>query len=135
MNKVVLIGRLTRDPDLKFTPGKGTAVSTVTLAVDNYFRKDAEGKKTADFIPVIVWGKQAENLANYMTKGKLIGVSGRIQTRNYEAKDGTKRYVTEIIADEVQFLEKGTGQGDSGVASQYEYIDSMTQEDGEDIPF
>ncbi|MEY8763268.1 MULTISPECIES: single-stranded DNA-binding protein [Clostridium] len=105
MNKVVLIGRLTKDPELRFTPGTGKAVTTFTIAVDRRFSRD--GQKEADFIPVVVWGKQAESTANYMSKGKLIGVSGRIQTRNYEAKDGTRRYVTEVIAEEVQFLEWG----------------------------
>jgi single-strand DNA-binding protein len=107
MNKVVLIGRLTKDPELKFTPGTGTAVATFTLAVDRRFSKEKE--KEADFIPIVVWGKQAESTANYMSKGKLMGVSGRIQVRNYDAKDGTKRYVTEVVADEVQFLEWGNG--------------------------
>jgi single-strand DNA-binding protein len=105
MNKVILIGRLTKDPELKFTPGNGTAVTTLTLAIDRKFSKD--GQKEADFIPIVIWGKQAESTANYMSKGKLIGVSGRIQVRNYVAKDGTRRYVTEVIADEVQFLEWG----------------------------
>ena len=104
MNKVVLIGRLTKNPELRFTPGTGKAVATFTIAVDR--RTNKEGKKETDFIPIVVWGKQGENVANYMSKGKLIGISGRIQTRNYEAKDGTKRYVTEIVADEVQFLER-----------------------------
>lgn len=108
MNKVVLIGRLTKDPELKFTPGSGTAVATFTLAIDRRFSKD--GNREADFIPVVVWGKQAESTANYMSKGKLMGVSGRIQTRSYEAKDGTRRYITEVVADEVQFLEWGGKQ-------------------------
>jgi single-strand DNA-binding protein len=107
MNKVILIGRLTKDPELKFTPGTGTAVATFTLAVDRRFSKD--NQKEADFIPIVVWGKQAESTANYMSKGKLMGVSGRLQVRNYDAKDGTKRYVTEVVADEVQFLEWGNG--------------------------
>ncbi|WP_461207322.1 single-stranded DNA-binding protein [Clostridium sp. DL1XJH146] len=105
MNKVVLVGRLTRDPELKFTPGSGKAVTTFTVAVDRRFK--SPGQPEADFIPVVVWGKQAEATANYMSKGKLISVGGRIQTRNYEAKDGTRRYVTEVVADEVQFLEWG----------------------------
>ncbi len=66
-----------------------------------------DGKREADFVPIVVWGKQAESTANYMTKGKLIGISGRIQTRTYDAKDGTRRYVTEVVAEEVQFLEFG----------------------------
>ncbi|MFL0197930.1 single-stranded DNA-binding protein [Clostridium sp. WILCCON 0269] len=105
MNKVVLIGRLTKDPELRFTPGMGKAVTTFTIAVDRRFSKD--GQKEADFIPIVVWGKQAESTANYMSKGKLIGISGRIQTRSYESRDGIRKYVTEIIAEEVQFLEWG----------------------------
>lgn len=110
MNKVVLIGRLTRDPELRFAPGTGKAVATVTLAVDRRFA-NKDGQRETDFIPVVIWGKQAESTANYMSKGRLMGVSGRIQTRSYEAKDGTRRYVTEVIADEVQFLEWGNNNG------------------------
>lgn len=110
MNKVVLIGRLTRDPELRFAPGTGNAVATVTLAVDRRFA-NKDGQREADFIPVVIWEKQAESTANYMSKGRLMGVSGRIQTRSYEAKDGTRRYVTEVIADEVQFLEWGNNNG------------------------
>jgi single-strand DNA-binding protein len=110
MNKVVLIGRLTKDPELRFTPGSGTAVASITLAVDRRFSKDSQ-QREADFIPVVIWGKQAETTANYVSKGKLLGVSGRIQTRSYDAKDGTKRYVTEVVAEEVQFLEWGNGAG------------------------
>lgn len=105
MNKVTLIGRLTKDPELRYTPGAGTAVTTITLAVDRRMTKD--GQKEADFIPVVIWGKQAESTAQYITKGKLIGVAGRIQTRSYDAKDGSKRYVTEVVAEEVQFIEWG----------------------------
>lgn len=97
MNKVVLIGRLTKDPELRYTPGTGTAVSTVTLAVDRYNSKTQQME--ADFIPVVIYGKQAESLANYLSKGSPAAVSGRIQTRSYDAKDGTKRYVTEVVAD------------------------------------
>lgn len=97
MNKVVLIGRLTKDPELKFTPGTGNAVTTLTLAVDRYNTKT--GQKEADFIPVVIWGKTAESVANYLKKGSQAAISGRIQTRLYDAKDGTKRYVTEVVAD------------------------------------
>ena len=147
MNRVVLIGRLTKDPELRFTPGNGTAVTTFTIAVDRRFSKD--GQKEADFIPVVVWGKQAESTANYMSEGKLIGISGRIQTRNYEAKDGTRRYVTEVIADEVQFLEWGEkSQGSSnnmnsqsnnfGNTQSFDeniYGEDITPVDDGDIPF
>ena len=112
MNKVTLIGRLARDPELRFTPGAGKAVATFPLAVDRRFKR--EGQQEADFFNIVVWGKQAENTANYVAKGRLIAVSGRLETRNYEAKDGTRRYVTEIIADEVQFLEWGNKEQGSG---------------------
>jgi single-strand DNA-binding protein len=150
MNKVVLIGRLTKDPELKFTPGNGTAVATLTLAVDRRM-PNKNGQREADFISVTVWGKSAENTANYMSKGRLMGVSGRIQTRSYEAKDGTRRYVTEVVADEVQFLDKGNGNNGSNQnrpaastgnsnysAMDFEgsiYEDEMTPVDDGDIPF
>ena len=89
MNKVVLIGRLTKDPELRFTPGTGSAVTTLILAVDRYNTKT--GQREADFIPVVIWGKQAESAANYLSKGSQAAISGRIQTRSYDAKDGTKR--------------------------------------------
>ena len=116
MNKVVLIGRLTKDPELRFTPGSGAAVTTLTLAIDKYNTKT--GQKEADFVPVVVWGKQAESTANYMSKGSQVAISGRIQTRSYDAKDGTKRYVTEVVADQfggVEFLgSKGAGSNNAG---------------------
>lgn len=131
MNKVVLIGRLTKDPELKYTPGAGTAVATFSIAVDRRMQKD--GKKEADFIPIVVWGKQAESTAQYMSKGKLIGIAGRIQTRSYEAKDGGKRYVTEVVAEDVQFLEFGK-RSDEGTIAGNSY-DDMTPVDDGDIPF
>ncbi len=127
MNKIVLIGRMTKEPELKFTTGTGTAVCTFTIAVNRRFKK--EGQPEADFIPVVVWGKQAESTANYMSKGKLLSVAGRIETRFYEAKDGGRRYVTEVVADEVSFLEWGNkNQGQSN--NDYTPVD-----DGDDGPF
>ncbi|VDG74221.1 single-strand binding protein [Clostridium carnis] len=105
MNKVVLIGRLTKDPELRFTQGTGAAVTTFTLAVNRYNSKTQQNE--ADFIPIVILGKQAESAANYLTKGSQASISGRIQTRSYEAKDGGKRYVTEVVADAfggVQFV-------------------------------
>ena len=141
MNKVVLIGRLTKDPELKYTPGSGTAVTTITLAVDRRFSKEAQ--KEADFIPVVIWGKSAESTAQYMSKGKLIGIAGRIQTRSYEAKDGGRRYITEVVAEEIQFLEWGAknssneggfnGSNDAGFGSSS--FEDMTPIDDGDIPF
>ncbi len=104
MNKVVEIGRLTKDPQLKFIPGNGTAVCNFTMAVNRRFKK--EGQPDADFINVVVWGKQAESTANYMKKGSLVGVAGRIETRSYDGKSG-KVFITEVVAEEVHFLEFG----------------------------
>jgi single-strand DNA-binding protein len=103
MNRVVLVGRLTKDPELRFT-ASGVAVATFTLAVDRSF-KNANGEKETDFINCVVWRKPAENVANFLKKGSLAGVDGRMQTRNYEGQDGKRVYVTEVLAESVQFLE------------------------------
>ncbi|CUK44913.1 single-stranded DNA-binding protein [Listeria monocytogenes] len=103
MNRVVLVGRLTKDPDLRYTPA-GAAVATFTLAVNRPF-KNAQGEQEADFINCVVWRKPAENVANFLKKGSMAGVDGRVQTRNYEGNDGKRVYVTEIVAESVQFLE------------------------------
>jgi len=133
MNKVVLVGRLVKDPELKFAQGTGTAVCTFTIAVNRRFKR--ENQPEADFIPVVVFGKTAEACATYTAKGKLISVSGGIQTRNYEAKDGTKKYVTEIISDEVDFIEWATKPGENkSKSNDVEYTDVEPIEDGE-IPF
>lgn len=110
MNKVILIGRLTKDPDLRFIPGSGTATTNITLAVDKYNSK--EKKMEADFVPIVIWGKQAESTANYMRKGHQMAIFGKIQTRTYENKDGKKVYVTEVVAQEVKFL-SNSAQGQS----------------------
>jgi len=102
MNNVSLVGRLTKDPDLRYTPN-GVAVANFTIAVNRPFKK--EGEKEADFIQGVVWRKLAENLANYMKKGNQIGVVGSIQTRNYEDDDGKRVYVTEVLASNIEFLE------------------------------
>lgn len=121
MNRVILIGRITKDPEVRFTPGTGTAVTNITIAVDRYNPKSE--KREADFIPVVVWGKQAEAVANYITKGKLIGISGRLQQRAYLDKSQNKKYVIEVVADEVQFLEWGD-------TNQF-----MTKVEDDDVPF
>jgi len=103
INRSILVGRLTKDPDLRFTP-TGVAVATFTLAVNRPFV--AEGKeREADFINCVIWRKPAENVANFLKKGSLAGVEGRIQTRSYDGQDGKKVYVTEVVCDSVQFLE------------------------------
>ncbi|HDH4488997.1 TPA: single-stranded DNA-binding protein [Staphylococcus aureus] len=103
LNRTVLVGRLTKDPELRSTPN-GVNVGTFTLAVNRTFT-NAQGEREADFINVVVFKKQAENVEKYLSKGSLAGVDGRLQTRNYENKDGKRVYVTEVVADSVQFLE------------------------------
>lgn len=99
LNKITLIGRLTKDPELRYTQS-GTAVCTFTLAVDSGW---GDNKRT-DFITIVVWNKQGENAAQYLGKGKMAAVDGRLQIRSYDDKDGIKRYVTEVVADSVVFL-------------------------------
>ncbi|RSK28883.1 single-stranded DNA-binding protein [Bacillus sp. HMF5848] len=103
MNNVVLVGRLTRDPELKYL-GSGVAVSHVTIAINRNFR-NANGQIDADFVNCTIWRKSAENIANYCRKGSVVGVTGRLQSRSYD-KDGRRIYVTEVVADHVQFLSK-----------------------------
>ena len=108
MNKVVLIGRLTKDPELRYT-SSNIAVTSFTLAIDRTFSNQT-GERETDFINVVVWRKQAENVKNYLSKGSQAAVLGRIQSRSYDAEDGTKRYITEVVADNVEFLgSKGSG--------------------------
>ena len=102
MNKVVLIGRLTRDPELRYT-GSNTPVATFSLAVNRNFANQ-NGEREADFINIVVWRKQAENVKNFLTQGSQVAVEGRIQTRSYDDQNGQKRYVTEVVADNVEFL-------------------------------
>ncbi|MBU9710630.1 single-stranded DNA-binding protein [Evansella tamaricis] len=128
MNRVVLVGRLTKDPELRYT-ASGVAVATFTLAVNRPF-SNQQGEREADFINCVVWRKPAENVANYLKKGSLAGVDGRIQTRSYDNNEGRRVFVTEVVAESVQFLEPrgasggnpnqqpggnyGQGQGNSG---------------------
>lgn len=112
LNRIILIGRLTRDPELRFTPN-GKAVCQFTLAVDRQFANQ-DGNREADFINIVVWNKPAENCAQYLAKGRMTAVDGRLQIRSYEGNDGQRRYVTEVIAGAVCFLSpKGEGSSDS----------------------
>jgi len=143
MNKWTGIGRLVADPELKFTAGKGTANTTFKIAIDDGF---GENKKT-NFIPIVVWGKSAESSANYLRKGSQVAISGKIQTRTYDAKDGTKRYVTEVVADMfggVEFLgSKATGGNTNNEYSAPandtfgggNFEDDITPVDDGDMPF
>jgi single-strand DNA-binding protein len=104
LNRIVLIGRLTRDPELRFT-SSGTAVANFTLAVDRQ-RPNAQGEREADFIRIVVWGKQGETCANYLNKGRLVAVDGRLQVRTYQAQDGQNRTAAEVVAENVRFLDR-----------------------------
>lgn len=104
MNKAILIGRLTRDPEVRYT-SSNRAVCQFSIAVDRPFTNQQSGQREADFINIVVWDKRAENVGKYMSKGRLVAVEGRIQTRNYENNEGKRVYVTEVVADNVQFLE------------------------------
>ena len=142
LNRVILIGRLTRDPELRYTPS-GMAVASFTLAVDRS-RPNAQGEREADFIPIVVWQKQAENCANFLGKGSLIAVDGRMQVRNYDGKDGVRRWMTEVVAENVRFLDRrGEGRPAGGAMSGapmggYDPVDDSLGDMGfsdDDIPF
>ena len=133
MNKAIIMGRLTKDPDVKYTQ-TGKVVTQFTLAVDRPF-KDAQGNKETDFIPVVLWGKTAELVGNSCQKGHRLLVEGRLQIRSYDAKDGTKRWVTEIIASSVEFIErKADVAASAGDKGGFESFGQAVPFD-EDIPF
>lgn len=135
MNKVVLIGRLAREPDVRYTQS-GKVVTSFTLAVDRRVRKDADAQQTADFISVVAWNNLAEACGNYLNKGDRAGVEGRIQVRSYETQDGSKRYMTEVFAENVEFL--GTKRSTSDAPQGYNSADPFgmgTTVPDEDIPF
>lgn len=119
INNVTLVGRLTRDPDLRYT-GSGIAVGSFTIAAERPF-PNASGEKETDFINCVVWRKAAENLSTYTGKGSLIGLTGRIQTRSYDGNDGKKVYITEVVAENIKYLEpKKTNESHSS-SSQNDY--------------
>ena len=131
MNHIVTIGRLTKDPELRYTPN-GVAVGSFTVAVDRPFNS-ANGDREADFIPVVVWRKLAENCANHLRKGRLVAVEGRLQIRSYDTQDGQKRRVAEIVASNVQFLDRGKDEGQSPQAQPQN--DDFSEINLDDIPF
>ncbi|MBR0179881.1 MAG: single-stranded DNA-binding protein [Firmicutes bacterium] len=140
LNRVVLIGRLTRDPELRFTQS-GIAVCTFTLAVDRNF-KSANGERETDFIDIVVWRQQGENCANYLSKGKLAAVDGQLRVRSYETQDGQKRKAYEVVADNVRFLSpKEGGSAPSGAAygastaSEPSPFGAGDMVDDDDLPF
>lgn len=123
MNKVILIGRLARDPEMR-TTGSGTAVTRFTVAVSRPFAPQG-GERGTDFISCIAWRRQAENIAKYCTKGSQVAVEGRIQTGSYDGQDGTKRYTTDIVADNVTFLGSRGGNDNSGFQNTDPYVQEM----------
>ena len=133
LNKAILIGRLTKDPEVRYTQS-GTAVCTFTLAVDRKFAKKDSGQPTADFIPIVAWRKLAEIIGNNLIKGRRISVEGRIQVRSYDAQDGSKRYVTEVVADEVEFLDSKAQTGAQSATGGNGSSNGQTIPD-EEIPF
>lgn len=128
LNRVVLVGRLTKDPELKYTPS-GVATASFTLAVNRSFTNQS-GEREADFINCVVWRRPAENVANFLKKGSLAGVDGRIQTRNFEGQDGKRVYITEVVAESVQFLEpKGQSSNQSSNQSNNQGSNNYTRVD------
>ncbi|MCG1905105.1 single-stranded DNA-binding protein [Staphylococcus epidermidis] len=141
LNRVVLVGRLTKDPEFRTTPS-GVEVATFTLAVNRTFT-NAQGEREADFINVVVFRKQAKNVNDYLSKGSLAGVDGRVQSRNYENNEGRRVFVTEVVADSVQFLDtKGNNQQNNQPQKQQEQTTTKnnpfangTDMDSSELPF
>lgn len=131
INRVVLVGRMTKDPELKYTQ-TGVAVTRFTLAVNRTF-SNAAGDKEADFINCVTWRKQAENTANFLKKGSLTGIEGRIQTSSFDGQDGKRVFMTEVVADSVQFLEpRRDGQQAAGAPSEQPPPNTPPQQQGGD---
>lgn len=141
MNNVILIGRLIKDVELRYTQSSNATYARFTIAVDRGMSKDkkqeaeANGQPTADFINIVVWGKQAENCQRYLQKGRNVAIQGRLQSGSYTAQDGTRKFVTEVWAERVQFIEWGEKKEDHtqpfGQFDELEY----TEATNEDIPF
>lgn len=128
MNKVILMGRLTKAPETRFTQTSNTQVASFTLAVNRRFSKEKE----ADFINIVAWNKTAEFVSKYFNKGQQVGVIGRIQTRNYEKEDGTKVYVTEVVAEEVYFADSKKENVEKDIYQQESFAPIQ---DDDDLPF
>jgi len=128
-NRVILMGNLTRDPELRYTPG-GTAVANFSLAVNRRFKTDDEVREEVDFFDIIVWGKQAENCSEYLSKGRPVLVEGRLQQNRWETSEGQKRSKVEVVANSVQFLGSKSSDGSKGGRG------AETEDfDDSDIPF
>ncbi|WP_150263731.1 single-stranded DNA-binding protein [Parvimonas micra] len=141
MNNVILIGRLIKDVELRYTQSSNATYARFTLAVDRGMSKDkkqeaeANGQQTADFINIVVWGKQAENCQKYLQKGRNVAIQGRLQSGSYTAQDGTKKYTTEVWAERVQFIDWGEKKEDhTQPFGQFDEL-GYTEAANEDIPF
>ena len=132
LNRVVLIGRLTRDPELRYTPNAGVAVTNFTLAVDRPFTNQ-QGERETDFVNIVVWRKQAENSAHYLKKGLLAAVDGRLQIRSFDDSQGIRRKAVEVVAENVRFLEKPSQNQSSSGFDELPGEEMSINED--DIPF
>lgn len=131
LNRIILIGRLTRDPELRYVPS-GHPVAQFTLAVDRPFTNQA-GERETDFIDIVAWRKLAEQVSQHLSKGRLVAVEGRLQIRSYETQDGQKRKVSEVVADGVRFLDrKATGVPAGAAVAQGE---EFAEETEQDVPF
>ena len=128
MNKVILMGRLTKDPEVRYTQTTNTMVTSFTLAVNRRFVKQGE-ERQADFINIVAWNKTAEFVSKYFNKGQQVGVIGRIQTRNYDDEQGVKHYITEVIAEEVYFAGEKKEKAQNGTTDDFEITNS------DDLPF
>ncbi|MDR7542797.1 MAG: single-stranded DNA-binding protein [Armatimonadota bacterium] len=129
LNRIVLIGRLTRDPELRYVPS-GHPVASFTLAVDRPFANQ-QGERETDFIDIVAWRKLAEQVSQHLSKGRLVAVEGRLQIRSYETQDGQKRKVAEVVADGVRFLDRKATGAPAGVAQNEEFAEESEQE----VPF
>ena len=134
-NRIILIGRLTRDPELRYVPS-GAPVASFTLAVDRPFR-DQQGNRETDFIDIVAWRKLAEQVSQYMSKGRMVAVEGRLQIRSYETQDGQKRKVSEVVADGIRFLDRArtapSGETPAPAPAHEEAAPSGPED--EDVPF
>ena len=137
MNRVMLVGRLTTKPELRYT-GSNLPYSRFSVAVNRTF-SNAQGQRETDFINIVVWRKQAENIKNYLTQGSQVAVDGRIQTRTYDGEDGKKRYITEVIADNVQFLDTKSSRENASASTSdvtpSDFSDSMPTTSVKNDPF
>ena len=132
MNQIILIGRLTKDPELKYT-SSGIAVCRFTLAVNRPFAK--EGDQTADFITIQTWRKLAENCAKYLSKGRQVGVNGRLQIRSYDGNDGERHWMTEVVAENVEFLSDGQKREKQSSNNSWDGLSEEVEFDPDEIPF